>query len=908
MYQRPQIQLMKQVVTASFLGLCAFMLSCVNSEEKEEVDSVQGRHEWMISRLADPLTGEIPLNMRARELKFAESLPKKEASARSSSYTYLHRGPYNVGGRTRAFACDYTQPNVLLAGGISGGMWKSDDGGENWRQVGDPNDHPAVSCLIQDLRPGQSNHWYYGSGEIVGNSASRSFSAYFNGTGIYESFDNGETWTVLDSTASNTPEETDNWDLVWNIALDNTVDTANHLYAALRGRIMRSDDGGENWTQVLGGGITANASRYTDIHITKEGIKYASLSSGGSSTGLWRSEDGVTWNKIGTTDFPTNYNRVIMKSDPQNPNKVYFLGDTPGYGQGADTNSSDRSSLFRYTYVSGNGGGTGGNWEDLSLNLPFDSGFGGAFKTQGSYDMVLEVHPKDSNFIVVGGTNLFYSFDGFNSDSNYIQIGGYRPDGYLPFYYRWIGHHPDQHAFFFYPDHPDTVFNANDGGVYRWDNIRDTSKNWVDLNQGYLTTQFYTIALDRDLPGSELVFGGLQDNGTFLSRDGDPTSPWATPSLGDGAYCAVGNHEEFYFSSQYARIAKMWLDEDGNRIGFTRIDPETGGFWQFVNPFILDRNDPNVMYLADADDIWRNDRLDDFEADSSWEDTDDGWEEFRNVGSASITAFESTYDNPKHRLYFGSSNKSLFVAEDANDGNISSENITNNIVFGGYTSDIAVHPENSDIVMVTYSNYKTQSVYYSEDAGQNWTAISGNLEAEQAPGAPAGLALGDGPSARCALIAPLRDGTTRYFVGTSIGLFSTLELNGDSTVWEQEAPNVIGNAIVEMMDYRPSDGYLVIGTHGNGVFTTYVEDYAFAASTEDLEAGVQLEIYPNPSSDVVSILTSEDVLRADLFDLNGRKLIAGQGTTLDLSNLPSATYLVRVETTSGTALRKIVRQ
>ncbi|HAS35599.1 MAG TPA: hypothetical protein DCS15_03880 [Flavobacteriales bacterium] len=896
-----------KLLSAALIAFTTVVISCNHADTEELEDSVIGREEWMKMRLADPLTGEIPLHMHERELAFAQGLPKLDESARSS-YTYTHRGPFNVGGRTRAFAIDYTNTEILLAGGISGGMWKSDDNGMSWRQVGDPNDHPAVSCLTQDLRPGKSNIWYYGSGEIVGNSASKSFSAYFNGTGIYKSVDNGETWTVLDSTSSGTPEETDNWDLIWNVAIDHSVDTADVLYAAVRGSIQRSDDGGSNWQQVLGGGSTASASRYTDVLIAENGVKYAILSAGGNSTGLWRSEDGISWQRIGATDFPSNINRVIMDSDPQNPNKVYFLGETPGFGQKADSNSSETNSLFRYTYLSGNGAGAGGQWENLSLNLPFDSSFAACFKTQGSYDMVLAVHPKDSNVIAVGGTNLFLSFDGFNSDSNYKQIGGYRPDGYLPFYYRWVGHHPDQHVFFFHPDHPDTIYNANDGGVYRMNNIRDTSNEWTDLNKGFLTTQFYTIAVDRDQPGSELVFGGLQDNGTFLSWDADPSSEWATPSLGDGAYCAVGNGEDFYFSSQYARIYKMSVGQDGNRTGYTRIDPESPGFWQFVNPFILDRNDPYTMYLSDGDDIWRHNSLNAFDLDSSTEDTDDGWEEFRNIGRGSLTTLESSYDNPQYVLYMGSSNKSVFRVEDANDGNLGSDDITNNIVFGGYASDISVDPEDADKLMLVYSNYKTQSVYYSDNGGDSWTAVSGNLEAEQAPGAPVGLALGDGPSVRSCLIAPLNDDSRRYFVGTSVGLFSTNQLQGDSTVWEQEAPNVIGNAIVDMMDYRPSDGFLAIGTHGKGVFTTFITDRKLVAGKHELEPTVEVKIWPNPSKGLVEIESQEKILDIKVFDLQGRAVqhVSVSGSSLHFAKSASGTYLIEVETESGSQVKKIV--
>ena len=40
----------------------------------------------------------------------------------------MSRGPWNVGGRTRALAIDVANENRMLAGGISGGMWLSEVG------------------------------------------------------------------------------------------------------------------------------------------------------------------------------------------------------------------------------------------------------------------------------------------------------------------------------------------------------------------------------------------------------------------------------------------------------------------------------------------------------------------------------------------------------------------------------------------------------------------------------------------------------------------------------------------------------------------------------------------------------------------------------------------------------------
>src|SRR5690606_24770594 len=114
--------------------------------------------------------------------------------------------PHNIGGRTRAFGVDINNEDVLIAGGISGGIWRSANGGQSWVKVTKPEQHNAVSCLVQDTRPGKTNIWYTGSGEAVGNSASATFSAYYLGNGMLKSIDGGLTWDTLSSTVSNSPQ------------------------------------------------------------------------------------------------------------------------------------------------------------------------------------------------------------------------------------------------------------------------------------------------------------------------------------------------------------------------------------------------------------------------------------------------------------------------------------------------------------------------------------------------------------------------------------------------------------------------------------------------------------------------------------------------------------------------------
>ena len=102
-------------------------------------------------RYKDPNTGRVPSDMRRKELMFVQTLPVSEKFSKSN---WSHRGPYNVGGRTRAIALDVQNENIILAGGTSGGMFRSIDGGQNWDMTTDPGQLHNVTCLAQDTRLG----------------------------------------------------------------------------------------------------------------------------------------------------------------------------------------------------------------------------------------------------------------------------------------------------------------------------------------------------------------------------------------------------------------------------------------------------------------------------------------------------------------------------------------------------------------------------------------------------------------------------------------------------------------------------------------------------------------------------------------------------------------------------------
>ena len=171
------------------------------------------------------------------------------------------------------------------------------------------------------------------------------------------------------------------------------------------------------------------------------------------------------------------------------------------------------------------------------------------FNAQGGYDLLVKVKTDEPNVVFIGGTNLWRSTDGFTSDTNTSQIGGYFEGSYhgQGNWDIYDTHHPDQHDLLFLPSNPDVILSATDGGVYKSNDCKATPHVWERLNNGYQTTQLYSVSISKD-PNNPVILGGFQDNGNFVNFSGDPLDEWTMPFNGDGTYSEIAdNNEDFTF-------------------------------------------------------------------------------------------------------------------------------------------------------------------------------------------------------------------------------------------------------------------------------------------------------------------------------------------------------------------------
>ncbi|MDP4934591.1 MAG: T9SS type A sorting domain-containing protein, partial [Salibacteraceae bacterium] len=234
----------------------------------------------------------------------------------------------------------------------------------------------------------------------------------------------------------------------------------------------------------------------------------------------------------------------------------------------------------------------------------------------------------------------------------------------------------------------------------------------------------------------------------------------------------------------------------------------------------------------------------------------------------------------------------------------------------GYTSCLAIDPENADRVIAVFSNYNIISLWLTEDGGQNWTPIEGNLKGNSDPGVPAQLYfIGDGPSMRWAEIIKVEgEGDEVVVLGTSVGIFSTRILSGDSTIWKQEGANTVGNVVVDMIDYRAVDGWMVLATHGNGMYAANltINSDTIPETPEGTEeiAEAQFSVFPNPAKDILNVKMTHAAIvdNISIYSLGGKLLMSKKNATqMDVSQLPSGVYMIKTDVFGKSFLKKFVK-
>tara|TARA_R110002096_G_scaffold434360_3_gene655708 strand:- start:9541 stop:12348 length:2808 start_codon:yes stop_codon:yes gene_type:complete len=868
----------------------------------EEVENKKARQEYYFNMLRDPKTNSIPEAVRARELRFANDLFQHSKAKSGNLFNWQEAGPNVVGGRTRAIAVDVGDPtgNTVIAGAASGGIWKSTNGGASWDYKSDPNHNLSVTSISQD--PNNTNVWYYSAGEISGNTASgRLGSASYYGFGIWKSTNSGESWTNV------TINEDGVGDASWNSPFDyiskvmvNPVNS--DVYVATNGFGLYKSTNGVDFQNVYG---SSGEFRYLDFDIDTQGniVLIASESTAGESTAntgvFYTTNNGASWTNITPSEFPIKHARSVIDIAPSAEHIVYIFTNT-GLGKVSNVDPKEiveKLALFKINTKTGES-------FDLSANIPELDIFRGTVQTQGNFNMALAISPIDTNLVIVGGISLFRSKDGFTS-TNFDRIGGYGVDN----------HHPDNHTLAFDPQNPERLWSGHDGGI-SLTNSASGSISWLNKNNGYNVTQFYTVSIAREA-GDTRIIGGTQDNGSPYFRLNDTNEVENDISTGDGSFAFIGNFY-MYVSSQEGRMLRVGYYEDtgeplnpfGNKYDqydWSFMYPAGASNQAFVHPFAVNPINQNMIFYPDGAELWKTTRAG-FIQGGLQEGSNSDWTKlpFSAGAGYNISALSFTQSTPSHKLYFAASSNSgaprIYFLE--NTSQTPTEISIPGTTGGSKVHQIAVNPLNGNELIVVMSNYNIVGTYYSSNGGVTWTAIEGNL---------IGDSVNIGPSIRSAAIAQ-GNRTTAYVLGTSTGVYTTTTLSGNNTIWTKESPEIIGSSIAEAIDYRSSDQTIAIGTHGRGIFIGTANN---AVANED-ETVTEVpnsfslsQNYPNPFNPTTNIefnLPSSAKVTLTVYDVNGRLVatilnnsqrMAGQhAVSFNAENLASGVYLYEINAVS----------
>jgi hypothetical protein len=830
----------------------------------------------------DPALGYVPRERLQKAYK--ETKENTKSNLKSTAALEWSGTSAEMGGRTRAIMWDPNDANgkKVWAGGVTGGLWYRNDITNDqslWQPVGDFWSSLNISCITYD--PNNPTTFYIGTGE-----AQTALYIYREssgiGEGIWKSEDGGQTWNLLETTLD--------FEYVTDIKVRNENGSSviyagvasgfyhgtNHQSEPSDG-LFRSEDGGLSWEQVLPD-IPEYGAPYAvaDIEIAADGRMYVGTMQNveieGGATILF-SDEGTegSWtiydNYVAIIQNNSNYYipaRVMLSCAPSDANIVY-AAIAAGY--------TDGFNYYRGRYIikTTNKGET---WTEI--NKPASD-----WSTLAWHALIIRVDPNNPNRIFTGGLDMWKTTNGGTSwnkisDWSLMYYGG--GDEYL---------HADQHTLEFKPGSSDVFITSNDGGVFYTSSATSPAPVFQQKNQGYNTLQFYTCDLYPQA-GAPVYVGGLQDNGTLLYQNA-PLSINDMVDGGDGAYCFFDDDAtNLLITSVYYNRYSVFL----NGAGYDYLDYESG---IFINPADYDSKN-NTLY-ANAIDFFGNSpntllRVSGIGATSNGDfmalqtNTD---VYYSHVKVSPASPLLSTH------LFIGTQAGQVFKIINAQSSPITSE-ITGNNFPAAYVSCISVG-QTEDNLLVTFSNYGVQSVWFTTDGGETWRDVEGNL-----PDIPV----------RWAIFHPNNDG--QVLLATELGVWSTTELYNDEVNWVQDI-NGLANVRVDMLILRPTDNMVLAATHGRGFFTAQylLDPYVSVAEKET----TKLSVYPNPSTGIFNVqipAITSGIATIQVFDASGRKVystevsaISGnQNQQINLSNQPKGNYVVKMNLDGKLFTEKVV--
>lgn len=383
-----------------------------------------------------------------------------------SNVKYRLVGPFR-GGRSAAVAGSYKNRNTFYFGATGGGVWKTTDGGSNWKNISDRYFGSSIGAVA--VAPSDESVIYVGEGE---NTMRGNVSEGLGG--MWRSEDGGKTWKNIGLKEGRHiiriiihPR---NPDIVWAAVVG-------HLFGPNEERgVFKTTDGGKTWRKVL---YVNNQTGASDLVMEpgNPNVFYAgtwrvirtpySLESGGDGSGLWKSTDGgETWKNITSAKgLPKGtWGIVGVAVATSNTDRVYAILENANGGLYSSTD--------------------GGQSWTLASN---DNNI----RQRAWYYTKVFVDPSNENLVYCSNVEFMYSRDGGKTFQSYDTP------------------HGDHHDLWIDPADGRRMIVADDGGAQV---SFDGGNNWSTY-ENQPTAQFYRVSTDNSFPYR--ILGAQQDNSTI---------------------------------------------------------------------------------------------------------------------------------------------------------------------------------------------------------------------------------------------------------------------------------------------------------------------------------------------------------------------------------------------------------
>lgn len=712
-------------------------------------------------------------------------------------------GPAAMSGRVAAIDAVASDPNHIVVGAATGGVWISSNGGLNWTPVFDDEECASVGAVA--INQANPDVIWVGTGE--GNTRNSTSI----GCGMFKSLDGGKSWTKIGL---------ENSERINRIALHPT--DPNIAYAAVLGKLWgdseerglyKTTDGGETWTRLLYANESTGA---TDVQMdpTNPNKLFASMwqfrrwpyffKSGGEGSGLFVSHDaGATWEQLTEEDgLPAGeLGRSAFAISRSDPNRVYALIE------------AKESVLSR----SDDGGRT---WS--TVNSDFD------INDRPFYYNDIAVDPQNPDRVYRVGSRVKMSIDGGRNFDFIDAIACCAPTNTI---------HIDNHAWWINPADPRHMIDGNDGGIAI---TRDGGETWRFIENLPLA-QFYHVAVDNDLPYN--IYGGLQDNGAWrgpaevFENGGIRNLHWQEVTFGDGFDTVPhpNNSRQGISMSQGGFLVDWNLDTGERRfIRPTVPEDDTELRFNWNAGFAQSPVDVNTIYYGSQFVHKSTDRGKTWQIISEDLTTNNPeFQTFKESGGITpdVTAAENytsiTSINPspidENVIWVGTDDGRVHVTRD---GGTSWESVEDNIRRGPEGAWIPmIEPSRFDpsVAFIAVDDHRRGDsrpyVYRMENYGQRWRSlVSDDL---------AGYALS---------IRQDHEDENLLFLGTEFGLFFSTNAGRDWTKWTEGVPTV---SVMDMAIQAREDD-LVLGTHGRSAFV--IDDYSALRGLNDESFSEPLKI------------------------------------------------------------------